>query len=362
MGILNTLMLKTDTAQKHIDAIATRMTKDYGITVEYGKGLKNGTGYTRDGIYGTFNIYIGVSLEETGSIFKKVDDVEFLKCVCALHHEEQHIKQNCALYKNKTPDEETIQMATRKVASSENRTYYRTPDRYRYDLSEIDAEYTALLQTYKFIKRHFKHANADNLICKLVNEKAKPTPENKYFILGHYNSFGEITEVFKQHYEQAKTAKVAYSVSELRPSQEVDTKKDECIRFLQTCVRNNSADRELLTQFNQTKAAPEKDLMIASITQHLHPDIDFKRMYPCLETVDLEPEIVFGRPLQTCLQTHESDVDKELFEQRIEKAKNIGERIKAAELKARMQKEDAQILNESLLTEPQANKTHTYEP
>lgn len=362
MGILNTLMLKADTAQKHIDAIATRMVKDYGITVEHGKGLKNGTGYTRDGIYGTFDIYIGISLEETGSIFKKVDDIEFLKCVCALHHEEQHIKQNCAFYQNKTPDEDIIQMATRKIASGENRTYYSKSDRYCNDLSEIDAEYTSLLQTYRFIKKNFKYANADNLICKLVNEKARPTGGNRYYVLGHYDSFDEVTKAFKQHYEQAKTAKVAYTIPELRPSQEIDPEKDECERFLQICVRNDSVDRKLLTQFNRTKTAPEKDLMIASITQHLHPDIDFKRLYPCLETVDLEPEIVFGRPLQTCLQIHESAVDKELFEQRIEKAKEIGEKITAMELKARIDKEGIQTLNESLLTESLVDKTHTYEP
>lgn len=231
------LNLTAKEAEECMDSLAKEMSNAYDIDVEYGDRLNNGDGFTIDGFDGDFYIYIGSSLEETGSVFKHIDDVEFLKCICAFHHEEQHIKQNCKLYQNKNPNENVTQSATRKIASSENRSYYKDSSRYYNDLSEIDAEYTALVKTYEFIQKNFKHADADALMLRLINDKSKSTDGNRYYITGPFDSFDNALQAFRQHYEQAKTAKVAYTIPELRLSQEVDPEKDECVRFLQTCVK-----------------------------------------------------------------------------------------------------------------------------
>ena len=81
-------------------------------------------------------------------------------------------------------------MSMRKLASSENRRYYTGLNRYRNDLSEIDAEMMALANTYDFIQDNFPNADADALMCELVNEKIK--------IAQIYSATAELIDVFEE--------------------------------------------------------------------------------------------------------------------------------------------------------------------
>lgn len=355
------LKLNKRESEKHMRKLTSNISNKYGISVETNDKFPSGFGYTKCGIDGDFSIFVGSKMKTNNSLFnKKVNDIDFLKCICSLYHEEQHVIQNCNKYYDMNPDEDTIIMSLRKLASSENKNYYKGLNRYNNDLSEIEAEAIAISCTYDYIRDNFPEANANGLICELVNHKIQISD---YFISGYYTSFDEILNAFSEHYENAKHKKVSYSAYELRPSQNINPKQDESIKFLQFYARENN-DKQLIEKFNSTTEPHEKDLLIASITCHLHPEIDYERIYPCLKYIDLSPENVFDSSLPKAPEGLIKEIPKEDIKRRIETANSIHKRIVADEYSGYLkQSEITEHVDLSLLSDVKTyDKNKTYEP
>ena len=351
--------IKQNFANKLINELVKNIHTKYNIDVQPFNEIVSGFGGTYTGVTGDFTMYVGSKMQTHG-IIKHNTMIDFLKVICALYHEEQHVIQHCKTFYDKQPTDDAVMMAIRNLASENNRQYYQGLNRYNNDLSEIDAEAIAIANTYDYIQDNFPKENADKLICDLVNHKAQTA---NYFISGHYQSFDEILDAFSEHYEDAKTKQIeGYIAYALRPSQIINENYDECIKYLQTCVRDNPEEMTLLTQFNQEKDPHKKDLMIASITCHLHPEINYGKMYPCLIDVDLSPQNIFNRSLPT-IQFPTEKIKEESINKRIQIATSIHDGIILREYGdyVNQLQTHAENLNEGLAIE-QSKTNRTYEP
>lgn len=210
----NSLNLSSRKAEKTIKDLIGKLHDVYGISVEMNNILPHGCGQIYDGINGDLSIEIGYSPRvNVKFLYNVVNDYDFVNAVRAVFHEERHLIQLCDEYQDRNPSEETIAMATRKLATMNNPDYYM--DTYTMDMTEIDAESAAILKTYYYLREEFPKADADGLICDLVNDKT----QMNYFIKGHYDSVDEIMDAFSDKFEAIKDMKVnrhiyiLYSVS-----------------------------------------------------------------------------------------------------------------------------------------------------
>lgn len=348
------LKLSLTKANKYIKILKNDISKTYGIMVTNDNNMYSGSGYIKDGVDGDFSIYVTSKMRIDGNLFnKKVYDVDFLKCICSLYHERTHVIQGCDTYYDAYPDEDIIKMTMRKFASNKNRMYYYKHNRYNNDLSEIEAESTAILHTYEFIKDNFLQVNADKMISKMVNEKIETSD---YFISGHFTKLDDILNAFDDCYENAKYEQIQdYSVFAFHKND------DECIWYLQYCARDYINNQPLIDKFNNTTEPYEKDMLISSITHHLHPEIDYERVYPCLKNIDLSPEEVFGRSLPDVPEGFVEQISKDRLYNRILIADRIHSKIQSEKYNEHQhinQKDEA--LNESLLTEQKQNSEDIY--
>lgn len=349
-------------ARQYIDTLADEMSEKYDIDINFKDDMYSGTGKIRCGTTGDFSMDIGMRMNvREGFLSEYVDANEFVNIIRALYHEERHLVQNCKDYQNREPNDDAIIMSVRSLATDGNKEYYnRDICRYNNNLYEIDAEKTALENTYLYLK-NIPGLNAKRLICNMVNEKTKYAD---YFITGQYSSVSDIVEAFEKQYERAKTTPVTkYIAWALRPSQDYNPKDDECIRYLQSCVRENPEEMKLLTQFNSVSDPHQKDLMIASIVCHLHPEIEYEKVYPCLSDIDLSPENIFDRELPQPPEGLIKPIPKEDIERRIELAKFIHDKIVESEMRQYSDESKShkkEVLNESLVSERESEKTDEY--
>lgn len=349
-------------AQDYINVLSKFLNSEYGIRVIQKQHIQSGLGAAHCGVNGDFHIDVGLHMRTNTRLFSEHVEVnDFLDTVRALFHETQHVKQHCKLFQNTTPSEDDIVMCMRQLAGERNKEYHKKLNRYNNDLSEIDAELTALTETYNYIKINFKKENPERLICNLVNTK---TANADYFIQGKYRSFNDITEAFLKRYDDIEHAQIAgYIAWVLRPSQDYNPEHDECIRYLQSCVRENPEEMKLLTQFNSVSDPHQKDLMIASIVCHLHPEIEYERVYPCLSDIDLSPDNIFDRELPQPPEGFIKPIPKEDIERRIELAKFIRDKIVESEMRQysdESKSREEEVLNESLVSERESEKTDVY--
>lgn len=362
MKLKQHLRLNIKDANDRVQIIAQALEQKYGIHVHLDKNIQSGYGENHNGVSGNFNIKVGTSMRlKNGLLNQYVNEIDFLKTICSLYHEEQHIIQSCKKYYDINPTDDDITMATRNLAGERNYRYYMESNRYHNDLSEIEAEAVAISNTYEYIRTQFPKVDADEMICNLINDKAKLT----YFIKGHYESFDEILDAFSEHYEDAKQAKVSgYIAYALRPSQDMNPAQDECIKYLQACVRENQDEMELMTKFNSASKQTERDLMVASITCHLHPEIEYERIYPCLQYVDLSPENIFDRSIPSPNQEFVEKIDKGDIDKRVCMATDINKRIVESEYREHM-KSLVSTVDVNLDSTQQIqthSKTDSYEP
>lgn len=238
--------------------------------------------------------------------------------------------QLCDEYQDRNPSEETIAMVTRKLATMNNPDYYM--DTYTMDMTEIDAESAAILKTYDYLREEFPKADADGLICDLVNDKA----QMNYFIKGHYDSVDEIMDAFSDKFEAIKDMKVNQHIYCIPfPSYDINKIKNESYRYLQACVREEKSNQDLMDEFNSKSKLEDYDLLFASITCHLHPEIEYDKLYPCLSYVELSPENVWNRSLPSNLrELHVEHIPKEDIDYHLEAIQSV--RKKSSKMKRRI--------------------------
>jgi len=292
------LRLKKANANKYIDKLIKAVSNKYDIRIQKDNEIKIGDGSIRNSVVGNFYIKIGAGMRTMNKDSSKyIEDVDFLKCICAIYHEKQHIVQDCGKFYDSCPDEDIIMMSTRRLASQTNTSYYAKSSRYYNDLSEIDAEYVAIANTYDYIKEKFPKTNADYLISKMINDKIKNQPH--YFISGHFETCDNILDAFSEHYEEVQRTPVDYYVF---PRSPISNSDDDCMKFMKYCENNNLSPRfkdvqKVVDKFNNTTEPHEKDLLVASITCYIHPEIPYEKAYPCLKDIDLSPKAIFGMEL-----------------------------------------------------------------
>lgn len=107
----------------------------------------------------------------------------------------------------------------------------------------------------------------------------------------------------------------------------------------------------------------EKDRLVAGIVHHLHPEIDYKRVYPCLAGEDLSNEAVFGQKLPdapdiVCFDDNKgtfisipicNPYDEEKMKNRIEKADELHRVMQNEQTPDIVMQDKHEELNESLL-------------
>lgn len=287
-------------AMKYIELLQEEITDMYGISIYEDDTIPLNSGSISDGPTGTFDIKINQPIRRKGIFQNLAEPMDFVNYIRILYHEEQHIKQSVIdLYKSnkyQTCDfDAKIQMAIKNIACIGNYDYYNGSNyRYNNNLAEIDAEYTAIMNTYDFLRDNISSKYAEQLICDMVNEKSLNTD---YFIIGGYDNLDDIAEEFSDQYERAKFTHVKHMVIKLRQSEQVNPEDDEYVKYLQQIVKDDENNKWLLEQFWDVKDVDEKDKMVASIVLHIHPEIDYKKLYPCLINEDLSPKTVFGNDI-----------------------------------------------------------------
>lgn len=325
------LNLTENKAYSKIDDLITELKSKYGTEIEMDGRLINGFGELHDYVDDDLAIKIGYSPRvNVKFLYNVVNDYDFVNAVRALFHEEQHLIQLCEDYQDINPSEETIAMATRKLATMNNPDYYMST--YTMDMTEIDAESTAILKTYNYLKEEFPKADANGLICDLVNDKA----QMNYFIKGHYNSVDKIMDAFSDKFEVIKDMKVNQHIYCIPfPSYDINEMKDESYRYLQACVREDASNQDLMDEFNSKSMFEDYDLLFASITCHLHPEIEYDKLYPCLSYVELSPENVWNRSLPSNLrELHVEHIPKEDIDYHLEAIQSV--RKKSSKMKRRI--------------------------
>lgn len=285
-------------AKKIIKDLIGELHETYDVDVKINDKIPNGCGKIYDRIDGDLSIDIGYNPRiNVKFLYNEVNDYDFINTVRALFHEERHLLQLCKDYQDKNPTEETISMAIRKLATMYNPEYYM--DTYRMDMTEIDAEATAILKRYDYLRKEFPNVDANTLVCNLVNDKTKMD----YFIKGHYKSVDEIIDAFSDKFEEVKNKKIHLCINQIKSSSyDVNEIKNESIRYLQACVIENKATQTLIDEFNSKSTLEECDLLFSSITCHLHPEIKYEQIYPCLSYVELSTENICGCSLPKVLK------------------------------------------------------------
>lgn len=288
-------------AMKCIEFLEEEIKSDYGISIKNNDDeVPLNSGCVSDGPTGTFDIRINQPIRAEGIFQNYANAMDFVNYIRILHHEEQHIIQSVVdLYKTNRCEEanmdDKIQMAIKNIATFGNKDYYNDENhRYNTNLAEINAEYTAILKTYDFLYDNVSPEYAEQLVCDMVNEKSL---HSDYFIQGQYNNLDDIAEVFLDQYERAKFSHISHMVIRLRPAQQVNPKDDEYVQYLQQIAKDDVKNEWLMKQFWDVTDADEKDKMVASIVLHIHQEIDYKKLYPCLRCVDLSPETIFGQDI-----------------------------------------------------------------
>lgn len=296
MGIKISMM----NAARHINKIETRMANTYQIEIIDNACFPKGFGGVSNSATGNMNVYMNKSLNTHGVLNRYVDNMDFVNYLRVLFHEEQHIKQTCSqLYNPK--DADAIQMAIKNIACQDNDDYYNGQNhRYNTNLAEIDAERAGIIETYKYLKDNVSEEHAESLVCEMVNHRIINAD---YFITRPCDSMAEIIEAFNKQYEQAKFAQIEHMIPRLRQSQQVKQNDDEYVKYLQQIVKDNPENVWLMDMIWQEHDAHEHDKMVAAIVLHLHPEMDYKRIYPCLINEDLSPQTIFGRNIPSIPQT-----------------------------------------------------------
>lgn len=316
----NTFSIKLSNAYEYIDALESELKNHYKIDIHHNNDLCKGTGIISNGAYGDFSIYVNNNIKavKNNGLFKRyADTLDFTNYIRTLFHEEQHIIQSVdIMYRH---DSDAVQMAMKNLACEGNNDYYGSlnnnldyhngsTDRYNNNLSEIDAERTGIIKTYEFLKNNITADHAEELICKMVNDKIK---HSDYFIKGYFNNISDIKDAFDAKYEKAKFSEIIHLVPRLRPSDVVKQDDDEYVKYLQSIIRDNPMDIKLMEMFWNEKDTFEKDRMVAGIVHHLHPEINYKKLYPCLANEDLSNEAVFGMKLPKPIQIDVFDDKKQ---------------------------------------------------
>ena len=282
--------------RKCMSDVENELKDKYNIDIIDDETMYSGNSGIMNKSEGNFDIYInkhGYNIYSKNMIFKYIDTFDFINYIRALYHEEQHIIQSIdKLYSH---DDDAIQMAMKNFACEGNPDYYNgSNSRYNNDLAEIDAERAGVLKTYQFLKDNVTDEHAEELVCDMVNEKIT---HSDYFIEGHFDSITDIKDAFDKQYEHAKFSQIDCMLIRLRQSQFVNPKSDEYVKYMQTIVKIDESKRSLMEMFWDEHDVFEHDRMVASVVHHLHPEIDYRRLYPCLRNEDLSPESVLGQTL-----------------------------------------------------------------
>jgi hypothetical protein len=307
-----TLNLNKNVAKKYISALVKQFFDDRGLHSHLILSNNNNAAL-KDDIVDDLSVEINYCLRSKRNfIFSKVDDTLFLKCISTIYHEEQHLMQSCIDFYSEYPSDDIIQMAIRRLARENNEQYYILRDRYNNDLSEIKAEAMGIYHTYEFLKENFPDKDADKLISDLVNCNIS---HYTYFISGHYTNIDEILDAFDEQYEKAKTADIEY------PDAWKEPVNDEAYQYLIWCKNNNCP--VVYYDFIKKHDAVNKDLLMASITCHIHPEIPYERLYPCLLGTDLSSKTIFGYNLPVPPKDMFIPFDTDKMQNRIELADRI---------------------------------------
>ena len=364
--------IRMNKATKQIQHIATELENRYNICVLNDEQLYKGMGLVDCSCVGDMNMRINMRIDYAndktmfGMFSRNANIMDFVNIIRALYHEEQHIVQS--INKLYSHDEDAVQMAMKNFACEGNLNYYSGSNaRYNNDLAEIDAERAGVLKTYQFLKDNVTDEHAEELVCDMVNEKIT---HSDYFIDGHFDSITDIKDAFDKQYERAKFYQISHFLIHLRPSQLVDQSSDEYIKYVQTVVKNDESQMPIMEALWDEHDVFERDRMVAAITHYLHPEIDYKRLYPCLTNEDLSPEAVFGRSLPSApgVQYFDPEVkqlkltpickpyDTELLIARIRKADQLHEMYTNSKTAEDTKAIQSETLNDSFVRTEQYDK------
>lgn len=217
----------------------------------------------------------------------KVSDIDFLQMTTSLFHELAHYHQNTYTYQKDTPSKDDVYMTIREIATRKNPFYYKPYDKhnYRYDPTEIMAEYQGLTQTYEYLQNEFEDIPSktkEQIMVDFVNT-CQNAPDYWIHSKKPFQFMEEIENAFEIAYEKSKFTKRKYF--EYENQSQIP---DENMRFMKQYP-------EMIETFEHARTGYQQDKIMACIACYLHPG--FKDSYKSIQSVDLSPEIVLKMSL-----------------------------------------------------------------
>lgn len=295
----NLLPMSYRRARKFFENIAKREADRVGENIYLDESKPCLVGKTRDdALFGDGGMTVGFSSfqysSKNGFGFDDVDGVLFVGTYVAINHELRHHEVFEELKQAVAAKDITLSH----IAKQGSNAYYKG-NRYRF-VTEIDAEWAGILDTYAAMEKLDSPIEVERLICNYVNHQCK---NFTYYInrhpSGEYKSISEINNAFAEAYELATSKEPVvrdeYGLPdknkryrEIRPS----WKDDEAIA--QCLDEQGRLKPEFQPVFDMMWDASnaDKDRMMASLTLNAMPEL--KQFYGERVADELRPEKVFG--------------------------------------------------------------------
>lgn len=235
-------------------------------------------------------ISIGIDNIVKRNIIGKIDnnapikDSDFVNTLMAVFHENRHVQTVMQEFyccrDNKNDD---YYMAINCLVCNYNDQYYD----YNYNDSpwEIDAEQSAIFETYKFLKDEFPNCNYEELILNYVNERCDNGKYKITKVNGGYRTLKEINDAFNEAYEQSKSKLRFFERNDNNFVINKIVNKEEWNDVLRKIEKMNE-------ESNEKNIGLKRDEMLASLMCYFCPE--YKNKIKSLENEDLSAQKIFG--------------------------------------------------------------------
>lgn len=219
---------------------------------------------------------------ENGKLRRNVQEKTVVRAVVNAFHECRHAEVFEQMQYDDSEDMQCMSMANLAILGNE---YYNTHNWGNF-CTEIDAEAAGVKNGFLFLSDIYGQKYAEKMILQYVNRMLS---EVDYTIpdksnVGGYTSIQEVFDAFSDSFEKSKHGEREYW-DVVIPK---DNKENE---IAYNFIWNEMSD-DIVTKWNITKGAYERDKMIATIVLHLEPE--YAGYHASLEDVDLSMDAVFG--------------------------------------------------------------------
>lgn len=290
-----TIVLNMNKQQAYnlIKQMANNIQNEINIPVRLDKNRKTKTGFITNPQIQTQPQSIVLGCQNIKTILKRkelVNTNDFIGCIIAGYHEQQHYRQIHGQMQNQPPTEKEQLTSLNSMICIHNSNYYKMNGNYYNQLCEIDAEQQGLTDAYVFLKNHlhgYSDQDCQQFIVDYVNQRVQ---ENPYYIpQKEYHSFTEIIQEFDQSFQNALATPKPYYMAGYK------SYPDIAMQYMwqhDDTTRMDSGHSFLHDTYLNYQTGTECEKMIGCITKLQIPTCTDTYVY--LQDMDLSPETILG--------------------------------------------------------------------